>query len=109
MADPLISAITPEQKWYVVTRPFNGDGDYRFVRGEVVDTTGWTHHKRLVELRYLQPLPHGAPVPSEDADGRRILEVADDGSVPEKKKPAKRAVKKAAGKTKADRVPPIRS
>jgi hypothetical protein len=97
--DPLIQAITPATKWYVVLRPFMGGGDERLVRGEVVDSTGWRRVERLVELRYIQALPHGVTVPQPGGDGRRILEVADDGVVPEKKKPAKKvAAKKVAAK-----------
>ena len=89
--DPLIQAITPATKWYVVLRPFTGGEDVRLVRGEVVDSTGWRRVERLVELRYVQMLPHGVAVPEPDGDGRRILVVADDGAVPEKKMPAKQA------------------
>lgn len=85
--DPLISAVTPKTKWYVVLRPF--DGERRLVRGEVVDTSGWVHLNRLVELRYIAPLPHGADVPEEDSDGRRLLELQDQQKeqVPAKKRP----------------------
>lgn len=71
--DPLIEAITPKTPWYVVLRPFEGDGSTRYVRGEVVDTTGWMHHKRLVDLRYISVFPFGATLPEPDADGRRII------------------------------------
>lgn len=85
--DPLIKAITPPTEWYVVLRPF--DGDYRFARGEVVNTTGWTHLESLVDLRYLAPLPHGAMLPDPDADGRRIIDLSEDQAkvVPTRKRP----------------------
>jgi hypothetical protein len=96
VADPLIEHITPPNNWYVVLRPFNGEGDYRFVRGEVVDTAEWRRVPSLIENRYIQVLPYGAEVPEPDAEGRRVLVVAEDGSVPvpEKKMPAKRAATK---------------
>lgn len=88
--DPLLEAITPKTGWYVVLRPFQGDGDARYVRGEVVNAENWTHTKRLVELRYVATLPHGVPVPEVDADGRRmiVLEPSQEAQVPEKKRPA---------------------
>jgi len=88
MSDPLIQAVTPPQKWFVVLRPF--DGDRRFVRGEVVDTTTWTHVRSLVDNRYISALPHGADVPGEDAEGRRIIELtkAQERKVASKKRPA---------------------
>ena len=95
--DPLIEYVTPDTKWYVILRPFNGEGDYRFVRGEVVDTTGWRRIDSLVSNRYIQALPSGASVPEPDAEGRRIVAVVSgDTSIPEKKKPAKKATKKQA-------------
>ena len=100
--DPLIEYVTPDTKWYVILRPFNGEGDYRFVRGEVVDTTGWRRIDSLVSNRYIQALPSGASVPEPDAEGRRIVDVASgDTSIPEKKKPAKKAAKKATKKQAA--------
>ena len=85
--DPLIKAVRPDTKWFVVLRPF--DGDRRFVRGEVVDTTGWVHLDALVENRYIAHLPHGAEVPSEDGDGRRIIELTkqQERKVASKKRP----------------------
>lgn len=88
MTDPLVQAVTPDTKWFVVLRPF--DGERRFVRGEVVDTTAWTHVRALVENRYVAALPHGAPVPAEDGEGRRIIELtkAQERKVASKKRPA---------------------
>ena len=85
--DALIKAVRPDTKWYVVLRPF--DGDHRFVRGEVVDTTGWVHLDSLVENRYISPLPHGASVPDEDGDGRRVIELTktQERKVASKKRP----------------------
>lgn len=85
--DPLIQAITPKTDYYVVLRPF--DGERRFVRGEVVDTTGWVHLDTLVESRYVSPLPHGAELPNEDGEGRRIIELtkAQERKVASKKRP----------------------
>lgn len=86
--DPLIEAITPKTPWYVVLRPFEG-GEGRYVRGEVVDVSGWRHHKRLVELRYIAPFPHGATLPKPGEDGRLVIDLDDQqtASVPEKKRP----------------------
>jgi len=85
--DPLIKAVRPDTKWYVVLRPF--DGDRRFVRGEVCDTTGWTHIDSLIENRYVAPLPHGAKLPEEDDEGRRIIELTktQERKVASKKRP----------------------
>lgn len=87
--DPLIAAITPETKWYVVLRPFGGDNGYRFSRGEVVDVSGWIQPDRLVSNRYITALPHGVDVPEPDQDGVRVLTLSDTqaSSVPEKKRP----------------------
>jgi hypothetical protein len=74
VSDPLIEAVRPPTKWYVVLRPFKGDR--AFVRGEVVDVTGWTHLTSLVQNRYVDALPHGAEVPDENADGIRIIELS---------------------------------
>ena len=85
--DPLIKAVTPETKWYVVLRPF--DADRRLARGEVVDTSSWMHLDRLVDLRYVAPLPHGAEVPSPNSDGIRLIALDDQQKeqVPAKKRP----------------------
>jgi hypothetical protein len=87
--DPLIKAITPETNWYVVLRPFQGERESKYVRGEVVDTHGWTHKGRLVELRYVSPLPFGADVPEADEEGRRIIDLNSQQKeqVPYKKRP----------------------
>lgn len=87
MSDPLIEAVTPPTPWYVVLRPF--DGDHRYSRGEVVDTTGWTHHRRLIDLRYIAALPHGADLPEPGEDGRRFLALNEEQAekVPPKKRP----------------------
>ena len=60
--DPLIEAVKPNTSWYIVLRPFDGNG-VKFVRGEVVDTTGWRHTSMLEQRRYIAPLPHGMEVP----------------------------------------------
>lgn len=88
--DPLIAAVSPPVDYFVVLRPFSGDGESRYVRGEVVDATGWSHRAQLVELRYLAPLPYGAPVPEAGVDGRRMLELSEEQEavVPEKKRVA---------------------
>lgn len=85
--DPLIQAITPKTDYYVVLRPF--DGDTRFVRGEIVDISGWVHLNRLVENRYIAPLPHGAVLPEPGEDGRRFVVLDDQqtATIPEKKRP----------------------
>lgn len=74
--DPLLEAVTPDTKWYVVLRPFGGDNT-TFVRGEVVDTTGWIHRNALVNRRYIAPFPYGGtiPEPTEQPDGttRRVI------------------------------------
>jgi hypothetical protein len=86
--DPLIEAVTPKTNWFVVLRPFDGNS-VKFVRGEVVDTTGWRHTGMLESRRYIAPLPYGATLPDEleQADGtmRRIFSPQTD-----KKKPARR-------------------
>jgi hypothetical protein len=86
--DPLIAAVSPPVDYYVVLRPFSGEAETRYVRGEVVDTTGWSHRAQLVELRYLAPLPYGAPVPDAGSDGRRMLELTaeQEAGVPETKR-----------------------
>lgn len=86
--DPLIKAITPKTPWFVVLRPFSGDGR-RYVRGEVVDTMLWKSTAQLVENRYLAPFPHGAVLPIPDANGIRIidLDAEQEQIVPEKKRP----------------------
>lgn len=97
--DPLLEAVTPETKWYVVLRPF--DGDHRYTRGEVVDTSGWTHRVRLEDQRYVAPLPHGAEVPEPDSDGFRFLtlDAEQEQKVPAKKRPVtQKAAKKQTGK-----------
>ena len=103
--DPLIEAITPKSKWYVVVRRVSGERV--FERGEVVDTTGWRRVDALVANRYITPLPHGAKVPSENSDGVRMLVVEEESKpalkpapapkpVAEKPaEPVKKAVKKA--------------
>lgn len=85
--DPLIVAVTPKTDWYVVLRPF--DGDRRFARGEVVNTDGWVHRQRLVENRYIAPLPHGAKLPEAGVDGIRLLslDAEQEMMVPSKKRP----------------------
>lgn len=80
--DPLLEQVTPKTKWFVVLRPFGGENG-NFVRGEVVDTTGWLHLNALASRRYISPLPHGAEVPNEttDADGvtrRMIVEASEE-------------------------------
>jgi hypothetical protein len=86
-SDPLIQAITPPTDWYVVLRPF--DGDHRYVRGEVVNTEGWTQIARLQDQRYIAPLPHGADLPEVDPDGRRIVDLTQEQEkiVPQRKRP----------------------
>lgn len=74
--DPLIESVKPKTHWYVVLRAFDGNG-VKFVRGEVVDTSGWRHTAMLEQRRYIAPLPYGAEVPEEkEVDGvvRRLLE-----------------------------------
>lgn len=95
--DPLLEALTVKTDWYVVLRPFQGDGDERYVRGEVVNARTWMHRRRLVDLRYIAPLPHGAPFPEEDADGRRVV-VLDEAAAAEihpQRRPAEPAVEPA--------------
>lgn len=85
--DPLIIAVTPKTDWYVVLRPF--DGERRFARGEVVNTEGWIHRNRLVDNRYITPLPHGAELPEPDKAGVRLLSLnaEQEKMVPAKKRP----------------------
>ena len=87
--DPMIEAITPKTKWFVVLRPFGGDAGKRFVRGEVVDVSDWIHYKRLVDNRYIMALPHGSEVPKQDKIGERHIVLTDEQteSVPAKKRP----------------------
>lgn len=84
--DPLIEAVTPVTNWVVVLRPFHGD-NYQFVRGEVCDSTGWTHTKTLIGRRYVAPLPFGAEVPELEvqSDGveRRIIKAVSENFVDE--------------------------
>jgi len=88
--DPLIEAITPKTKWFVVLRPFGGDGEKRFARGEVVDVSDWVHYKRLVSNRYLMALPHGVDVPELDENGERHVSLSEEQIqvIPEKKSPS---------------------
>jgi hypothetical protein len=76
--DPLLEAVTPKTNWYVVLRPFGGEGQ-QFIRGEVVDTTGWLHLNALQNRRYIAPLPYGAVVPElnytrEDGTMVRVIQ-----------------------------------
>jgi hypothetical protein len=78
--DPLIESVKPKTNWYVILRAFDGSG-VSFVRGEVVDVSGWRHTGVLEQRRYIAPLPYGAEVPAELLSGgvkRRML-----NSVPE--------------------------
>lgn len=87
--DPLIAAITPPSDLFVVLRPFQGKDDIRYSRGEVVDTNTWIHKDRLVELRYVSPLPHGAKIPTKGSDGRMFISLNEEQEVivPQKKRP----------------------
>ena len=60
--DPLIESVKPKTNWYIVLRAFDGNG-VKFIRGEVVDTTGWRHTAMLEQRRYIAPLPYGMEVP----------------------------------------------
>lgn len=88
--DPLIEAVTPVTNWVVVLRPFYGD-NFQFVRGEVCDSSDWTHTKTLISRRYVAPLPYGAEVPE--------LEVQHDGS--------ERRIIKAVSENHVDEIPEI--
>ena len=88
--DPLIEAVTPVTNWVVVLRPFYGD-NFQFVRGEVCDSSDWTHTKTLIGRRYVAPLPYGAEVPE--------LEIQSDGS--------ERRIIKAVSENYVDEVPEI--
>ena len=73
--DPLIESVKSKTTWYIVLRPFDGNGE-SFVRGQVVDTKSWRHTSMLEQRRYIAPLPYGAEVPEEiDSDGvkRRVI------------------------------------
>ncbi len=101
--DPLIAAITPKTDWYVVLRPFHGEGDALLIRGEVVNTKEWIRPERLADLRYIAPMPHGVDVPEPNDDGRRLIVLDEEQLevVPETKQPAKaeeRPVPTAAGR-----------
>lgn len=69
VADPLATTTTTK---CVVLRPFNGMGT-TFLRGEVVDTTGWRTVASLVDRRYLSALPFGAKPVTIDLDGPRTF------------------------------------
>ncbi|NBO54043.1 MAG: hypothetical protein EBU84_05500 [Actinobacteria bacterium] len=60
--DPLVESVKPKTNWYIVLRPFDGNG-VKFIRGEVVDTTGWRHTAMLEQRRYIAPVPHGMEIP----------------------------------------------
>jgi len=74
--DPLIDSVASKSKWVIVLRSFEGSG-VTFMRGEVVDSTGWKHTSALVSRRYVAPLPFGSEVPEEELqeDGtmRRVV------------------------------------
>lgn len=93
--DPLLEAVTPKTNWYVVLRPFNG-ADGEFIRGEVVDTTGWIHLSALQNRRYIAPLPHGAVVPEPNymrGDGVMLRVIQLDTSEATEEKPKAKARK----------------
>ena len=62
--DSLIESVTPKTKWYIVLRPFHGSNEM-FVRGQVLDTSNWSHTSALETRRYIARLPQGAEVPEE--------------------------------------------
>ena len=76
MSDPLFEILNPKTDWYIVLRPF--DGDVRHLRGEIVNTKEWIHKSKLVDARFIAPLPHGVELPKESKDGRRFLELDDE-------------------------------
>ena len=76
MSDPLFEILNPKTDWYIVLRPF--DGDIRHLRGEVVNTKDWIHRNKLVDARYIAPLPHGVELPKAGKDDRRFLDLDDD-------------------------------
>ena len=75
--DPLIDSVTSKSKWVIVLRSFDGN-DVTYMRGEVVDSTGWKHTNALVSRRYIAPLPFGSEVPEEvlleDGTMRRVVQ-----------------------------------
>ena len=75
--DPLVDSVTSKSKWVIVLRSFDGGG-ITYMRGQVVDSTGWKHTSALVNRRYIAPLPYGADVPEEELqeDGtmRRVVQ-----------------------------------
>lgn len=86
--DPLIESVKPKTNWYVVLRTFDGNG-VSFVRGEVVDTSGWRHTGMLEQRRYIAPLPYGAEVPGELLVGgvkRRMLNASSETEQRKRKK-----------------------
>ena len=65
---PLIEYVTPDKNWYVILRPFNGEGDYP-CQGEVVRQVGVVSARSCPTATSRRSL--GASVP--DAEGRRIV------------------------------------
>jgi len=85
--DPLIESVKPKTNWFVVLRPFDGNG-VKYVRGEVVSVEGWRHTSMLEQRRYIAPLPYGAEVPEESEVAgvkRRMITVAQE-TEPKKRK-----------------------